>query len=147
MVYVKQRFIVSPPSWQTSYYYHWLHYGSILITFGNHLVFISAKWASIYYVYFICILNICAFVTAQFCCKISLQCNVLKKRRSRYKNLSLRFITVFTRACYSSPSWARCSQSTHFHPISLRYILISSHLCLGLPSGLFLLGFPTVHEM
>jgi hypothetical protein len=36
------------------------------------------------------------------------------------------------------------TQSTPSHPISLRYILIlSTHLRLGLPSGLLPYGFPT----
>jgi len=40
-----------------------------------------------------------------------------------------RFITVFARARYRSLTWHRWIQSTHFHPISLRSILIlSSHL-------------------
>jgi hypothetical protein len=49
-----------------------------------------------------------------------------------------RFITVFTTAHHKSLSWARCIQSTPFHPIFLRYILIlSSHLQLDLPSCFF----------
>jgi hypothetical protein len=45
-----------------------------------------------------------------------------------------RFITVFTTARHWSLSWARCTQSTPSHPISLRSILIlSSHLRPGLP--------------
>jgi hypothetical protein len=48
-----------------------------------------------------------------------------------------RFITVFTRSLQWSLSWARSTQSTPSHPISLRSILIlSTHLRLGLPSGL-----------
>ena len=40
-------------------------------------------------------------------------------------------------------SWASSIQSIPPHPNSWRFIFIlSSHLCLGLPSGLFLLGFP-----
>ena len=55
-----------------------------------------------------------------------------------------RFITVFPRAFYWSLSWARSIQSTPSHPITLRSILIlSTHLHLGLPSGLFPSYFPT----
>jgi hypothetical protein len=47
----------------------------------------------------------------------------------------------------SSPSallWASRIQSTHPQPVFLRSILIQSfHLRFGLPSGLFLSGFPT----
>ena len=46
-----------------------------------------------------------------------------------------------------SLSWARSIQSTLPNPTSLRSILIlSSHLCLGHPSGLFPSGFPT-HDL
>jgi hypothetical protein len=35
-------------------------------------------------------------------------------------------------------------QSSPYNPISLRLIfMLSTHLCLGLPSNLFLSGFPT----
>jgi hypothetical protein len=55
-----------------------------------------------------------------------------------------RFIIVFTRALHWSLSWARSIQSIPPHPISLRSIsILYSHLCLGLPGGLFHSGFPT----
>jgi hypothetical protein len=45
---------------------------------------------------------------------------------------------------HKSPPWARSIHSIPPHPISLRSILILfTHLCLGLPSGLFPFGFPT----
>jgi hypothetical protein len=55
-----------------------------------------------------------------------------------------RINTVFTRALHWSLSWASSIQSIPSHPISRRSILIlSTYLCLGLPNGLFLSGFPT----
>ena len=55
-----------------------------------------------------------------------------------------RFITALTSARHLSLSWASSIQSTPPHPTSWRSILIlSSHLSLGLPSGLFPSGFPT----
>jgi hypothetical protein len=65
------------------------------------------------------------------------------------KNISIfygtrRFITVFTRARHWSLSWVRRIQWKHSKTISLRFILILSfHLHLGLPSGLFPSGFPS----
>jgi len=54
-----------------------------------------------------------------------------------------RFITAFTSVRHLSLSWTSPIQSTHPHPTSWRSILIlSTHLCLGLPSGLFPSGFP-----
>ena len=55
-----------------------------------------------------------------------------------------RFITALTSICHLSLSWASPIQSTYPHPTSCRCILIlSTHLRLGLPSGLFPSGFPT----
>ena len=54
------------------------------------------------------------------------------------------FITVLTSVRHLSLSWANPIQFTYPHPTSWRSILILSiHLCLGLPSGLFPSGFPT----
>ena len=55
-----------------------------------------------------------------------------------------RFITAFTSVRHLSLSWDSPIQSTYPHPISWRSILIlSTHLRLGLPSGLLPSGFPT----
>ena len=54
------------------------------------------------------------------------------------------FITASTNARYLSLNWASSIQSIPPHHTSLRFILIlSSHLRLVFPSGLFPTGFPT----
>ena len=55
-----------------------------------------------------------------------------------------RFITTLTSARHLSLSWASSTQPMPLHPTSWRSILIlSSHLRLGFPSGLFPSGFLT----
>ena len=55
-----------------------------------------------------------------------------------------RFIAALTSVRQLSLSWASPIQSIYSHPTSWRCILIlSTHLCLGLSSGLFPSGFPT----
>ena len=57
---------------------------------------------------------------------------------------SRRFNAAFTSARHLSLSWATSTQSMPSHPTSWRLILIlSSHLRLGLPSGLFPSRVPT----
>ena len=54
-----------------------------------------------------------------------------------------RFITTLTSVRHLSLSWASPIQSIYPHPTSWRSILIlSTHLRLGLPSGLLPSGFP-----
>jgi len=48
-----------------------------------------------------------------------------------------------SQACHPSLSWVSPIQSIYPHPTSWRSILISTHLRLGLPSGLLPSGFPT----
>ena len=55
-----------------------------------------------------------------------------------------RFITALTSVLHLSLSWASPIQSIYPHPTSWRSILLlSTHLRLGLPSGLLPSGFPT----
>ena len=55
-----------------------------------------------------------------------------------------RFITALISVRNRSLSWVSPIQSIYPHPTSWRYILIlSTHLCLDLPSGLFPSCFPT----
>ena len=55
-----------------------------------------------------------------------------------------RFLTAHTSALHLSLSWARPIQSSYPNPTSWRSTLILSfHLRLGLPNGLFPSGFPT----
>ena len=54
------------------------------------------------------------------------------------------FITAFSAARHLSLSWTNSIQSIPSHPTSWRSIFIlSSHLCLGIPSGRFPSGFST----
>ena len=67
---------------------------------------------------------------------------LVKKFPAFYGNR--RFITALTSVRLLSLSWASPVQSIYPHPTSWRSILIlSTHLCLGLPSGLFPSSFPT----
>ena len=55
-----------------------------------------------------------------------------------------RFITAFTSVRHLSLSWASSMQSIHSHSAFwISILILSSHLRLGLPSGLFPSDFPT----
>jgi len=54
-----------------------------------------------------------------------------------------RFITALTSVRHLSLSWVSSIQSIYPNPTSWRSSLISTHLRLGLPSGLLPSGFPT----
>ena len=68
---------------------------------------------------------------------------LVKKFPAYHRTRRWRFITALTSVCHLSLSWASPIQSIYPHPTSWRSILISTHLHLGLPSGLFPSGFPT----
>ena len=55
-----------------------------------------------------------------------------------------RFITALTSVHHLSLSWASPIQSIYTHPTSWRsFLILSTHLRLGLPSGLLPSGFPS----
>ena len=99
-------------------------------------------------------LHTCLIITASFLltylltpwCRVLLEkltgLQLVKKFPAFYG--TRRFITTLTSVRHLSLSWANPIQSIYPHPTSWRSILIlSTHLRLGLPSGLFLSGFPT----
>jgi hypothetical protein len=69
---------------------------------------------------------------------------VASQKNSPHFTEPRRFITALTSVRQLSLSWASPIQSIYTHPTSCRSILIlSTHLRLGLPIGLFPYGFPT----
>ena len=87
-----------------------------------------------------------SFVVHIFTCRVLLEkligLQLVKKFPAFYG--TRRLITALTSDRHLSLSWAHPIQSIYPHPTSWRSILIlSTHLCLGFPSGLFPSGFPT----
>jgi hypothetical protein len=59
-------------------------------------------------------------------------------------SLEEKLIIVLTKACLWTLSWTSSVESQSLHPVSLTFILLSSHLCLGLLCDYFPWGFPTI---
>ena len=88
----------------------------------------------------------------KFTCLLTPWCRVLLEKLTGFQLVkkfpafhgTWRFITALTSVRHLSLSWASPIQSIYPHPTSWRSILIlSTHLRLGLPCGLFPSGFPT----
>ena len=95
---------------------------------------------------------ICYTIHAKFTYLLSPRCRVLLEKLTGLQLVkkfpafhgTRRFITAFTSVRQLSITWASPIQSTYPHPTSRRSIIIlSTHLRLGLPSGLLPSGFPT----
>ena len=90
-------------------------------------------------------------LTSLLTCLLTPWCRVLEKltglqlvKKFPSFHGTRRFITALTSLRHLSLSWASPIQSIYPHSTSWRSILIlSTHLCLGLSSGLFPSGFPT----
>ena len=81
--------------------------------------------------------------TPQLHCKSQIRWGIVCCSRPVFYIIII-IITALTSLLHLSLSWARPIQSIYPHPTSWRSILIlSTHLRLGLPSGLFPSGIPT----
>jgi hypothetical protein len=72
---------------------------------------------------------------------VAVQLTVPQEILAFYGHITL--TTKITKSRQVSTSWARSIQSIPYHPISIRsFLILPSHLHLGLPSGYFHSGFP-----
>ena len=94
---------------------------------------------------------VCLYVLCNYTYLLTPWCRVLPEKLTGLQLVkkfpafhgTRRFITALTSVRHLSLSWTSPIQSTYPHPISWGSILIlSTHLRLGLPSGLFPSGFP-----
>ena len=104
----------------------------------SHLLLQTYKQIMIWY-------NTCLTYLLTPWCRVLLEkltvLQLVKKFPTFYGNC--KFITALTSVRQLSLSWVSPIQSTYPHPTPWRSILISTHLRLGLPSGLFPSSFAT----
>jgi hypothetical protein len=116
-------------------YKNFRHFCSHFGHMSERFIIIESKWCLVLYTYW---LN--PWQSPSWEADQSSQLN--KKYPAFYG--TRRFFTVLTSASHPSLFWANSIQSARTHPVSWTSILIlSSHLRLGLPNGLFHSGFPT----
>ena len=86
-----------------------------------------------------CCLILCTYLLTPWCRVLEklTDFQLLKKFPTFYG--TRKFIIAFTSARHLPLSWARSIQSIPH----IRLLILFSHICLGLPSGLFPSGFPT----